>query len=65
MDLNILMRILQVVIGLTMVVAAIFKPQFIYRKLNLGSHRVDRLLFLIGGVILVALGVFGRLPHIG
>jgi hypothetical protein len=65
MDVNSLMRILQVGIGLIMVVTAIFQPQFIYRKLGLGSHRVDRLLFLIGGIILVALGAFGRLPHIG
>lgn len=65
MDLNSVLRILQVFIGVIMIITAIFRPQFIYRKLGLGSHRVDRLLFLIGGVILTALGVFGHLPHIG
>ncbi len=65
MDLSNLVRIIQVGVGLIMIVTAVFRPQFLYRKLKLGSHRVDRLLFLIGGVILTLLGVFGKLPRIG
>ena len=57
-------RILQIVVGLLIIIEVLYKPLLIRKIIKIRLHKVDRLLYLAGGLILLILGLFGKLPRI-
>jgi hypothetical membrane protein len=59
-----LTRIIQIIFGVVLIIEALYKPGIIRRLIKSSSHKVNRLLYLAGGIILLLLGIFGKLPRI-
>jgi hypothetical protein len=58
-------RIIQILLGLFLLAEAVSRNGLILKKLYKdGRHRVDRLLLLTGAVILLIVGIWGKLPKI-
>lgn len=59
------LRIIQILLGLLLLAEAVSRRGLILSKLYKGGrHRVDRLLLLTGAVILLIVGIWGKLPSI-
>ena len=57
-----IVRILQAIAGAGLIFVAIARPHFMTRFKFVGNHQVDRYLMLLAGVLLLILGVWGKLP---
>lgn len=58
-------RVIQILLGLLLLFEAVSRKGLILNKLYKdGRHRVDRLLLLTGAVILLIVGIWGKLPDI-
>lgn len=58
------LRIIQIVLGALIIIEALYKPLFILKIFKINLHRVNKLLYVAGGLILLILGIFGKLPRI-
>lgn len=57
-------RIIQTIIGAIFIMLAIFSHRLADRLPFLRRHTVDRILMLLGGIVLLLFGLLGRLPYL-
>lgn len=59
-----ILPVIQILVGLLLIADYFYKPGLVSRLLKRYNHRVDRILILFGGIILVYVGARSIFPEL-